>query len=306
MLLLIHSFLNVNSIKTKKILVKTKNYPTIIVILINIFTATSFSRYEEYNLSSEKLIMNVLIIEHDALAFEKLKHILQNINPDIRIVGNTNSVTQTIEWFEFNPAPDLIFMDIHLPDGLSFNIFHSLEIDTPIIITTAYEKYAVKAFQVNSIDYLLKPVGRDDVRRALGKFNKLITWQKLISYFSQLTKSSSSPHYADIMLVPSNDKLLPVRLTEIACFYTNNEKTQIFLRNGQNMSFNKSLDIISQNLNPHMFFRANKQFIIARNAVENITIWFDSRLLITLSADTPERVYVSKNRAAEFKKWMIG
>jgi DNA-binding LytR/AlgR family response regulator len=249
--------------------------------------------------------MNVLVIEHDTLAFEKLKHILQNVNPDIRIVGNTHSVTQTIEWFDFNPAPDLIFMDIHLPDGLSFNIFHSLEIDTPIIITTAYEKYAVKAFQVNSIDYLLKPVGREDVRRALGKFNKLITWQKLISYFSQLTRNTS-PHYADVMLVPFNDKLLPVRLLEIACFYTNNEKTQIFLRSGQNMNFNKSLDIITQSLNPQVFFRANKQFIIARNAVENITIWFDSRLLITLSVDTPERVYVSKNRAAEFKKWMTG
>ncbi|MDR2815186.1 MAG: LytTR family DNA-binding domain-containing protein [Proteiniphilum sp.] len=249
--------------------------------------------------------MNVLVIEHDTLAFEKLKYILQNINPDICIVGNTHSVRQTIEWFESNPVPDLIFMDIHLPDGLSFNIFHSLEIETPIIITTAYEKYAVKAFQVNSIDYLLKPVGGEDVRRALGKFNKLITWQKLISYFSQLTKMIS-PHYADIMLVPFNDKLLPVRLLEIACFYTNNEKTQIFLMSGQSISFNKSLDIITQNLNPRMFFRANKQFIIARHAVENITVWFDSRLLVTLSVGMPERVYVSKNRAAEFKKWMTG
>ncbi|MDR1556711.1 MAG: LytTR family DNA-binding domain-containing protein [Tannerellaceae bacterium] len=249
--------------------------------------------------------MNVLIIEHDALAFEKLKHILLNINPDIRIVGNTHTVTQTIEWFESNPAPDLIFMDIHLPDGLSFSIFHSMEIDTPIIITTAYEKYAVKAFQVNSIDYLLKPVEREEVRRALGKFNKMITWQRLISYFSQPARTTT-PHYADIMLIPVNDKLLPIRLLDIACFYTNNEKTQILLVDGKSLYFNKSLDIIVQNLDPRMFFRANKQFIIARNAVENITIWFDSRLLLTLSVDTPERVYVSKNRAAEFKKWMVG
>ncbi|MDR1938654.1 MAG: LytTR family DNA-binding domain-containing protein [Tannerellaceae bacterium] len=249
--------------------------------------------------------MDVLIIENDTLAFENLKHILLNITPDIHIAGNTGTVAQTIDWLKSNSLPDLIFMDIHLPDGLSFNIFHYMEIETPFVITTAYEKYAVKAFQLNSLDYLLKPVNREDVKRALDKFNKLLTGQKLISYFSQLTAAIPS-RYADVMLVPSNDKLIPVRLHDIACFYTNNEKTQIYLKDGGNILFNKSLDVISQNLNPQMFFRANKQFVIARNAVVNITIWFDSRLLLTLTIDTPERVYVSKNRAAEFKKWMTG
>ncbi|MDR1919473.1 MAG: LytTR family DNA-binding domain-containing protein [Tannerellaceae bacterium] len=249
--------------------------------------------------------MNVLIIENDTLAFENLKHILLNITPDIQIVGNTDTVVQTIDWLKSNPLPDLIFMDIHLPDGLSFNIFHYLEIETPIVITTAYEKYAVKAFRLNSLDYLLKPVEREDVKRALDKFNKQLTGQKLISYMSQLTATVSS-HYADILLVPFNDKLIPIRLYEVACFYTNNEKTQIFLKDGSNVLFNKSLDVISQSLNPQLFFRANKQFVIARSAVMNIKIWFDSRLLITLTIDTPERVYVSKNRAAEFKKWMTG
>ncbi|MDR2810166.1 MAG: LytTR family DNA-binding domain-containing protein [Tannerellaceae bacterium] len=247
--------------------------------------------------------MNVLIIENDTLSFESLKHILLNITTDIHIVGNTTSVVQTIDWLGANPPPDLIFMDILLPDGLSFNIFHYIETEIPVVITTAHEKYALKAFRLNSIDYLLKPIGKEDVKRALAKFNKQMNWQKLLSHFSRLEDSILS-RYADILLVPLNDKLIPIRILDIACFYTNNEKTQIYLRDGQNILFNKSLDMISQNLNPQMFFRANKQFVIARNAVTHITIWFDSRLLLTLSVETPERVYVSKNRAAEFKKWI--
>jgi DNA-binding LytR/AlgR family response regulator len=247
--------------------------------------------------------MNVLIIENDTLSFENLKHILLNIAPDIHIAGNTTSVVETITWLESNPLPDLIFMDILLPDGLSFNIFHYIETEIPVIITTVHEKYALKAFRLNSIDYLLKPVGREDVKRALTKFNKQMNWQNILSHFSLLEEAILT-RYADILLAPLHDKLIPLRIPDIACFYTNNEKTQIFLKDGQNILFNKSLDVIHQNLNPQMFFRANKQFVVARNAVIHITIWFDSRLLLTLLVDTPERVYVSKNRAAEFKKWM--
>jgi DNA-binding LytR/AlgR family response regulator len=143
------------------------------------------------------------------------------------------------------------------------------------------------------------------VKRALTKFKKQMTWQNILSHF-MLLEEAIPARYADVLLVPFNDKLIPVRMPDIACFYTNNEKTYVYLRDGQGILFNKSLDVILQSLNPHMFFRANKQFVIARNAVANITVWFDSRLLITLSIDAPERVYVSKNRAAEFKKWMAG
>ncbi|MDR2389222.1 MAG: LytTR family DNA-binding domain-containing protein [Tannerellaceae bacterium] len=247
--------------------------------------------------------MNVLIIENDTPSFDNLKHILLNISSDIHVAGKTTSVVETITWLESNPLPDLIFMDVLLPDGLAFNIFHYIETEIPVVITTVHEKYALKAFRLNSIDYLLKPLGKDDVRRALSKFNKQLNWQKLLSHFSQLQEIFLT-RYSDILLIPLNDKLIPVHIPDIVCFYTNNEKTQLFLKDGQNILFNKSLDMILQSLNPQMFFRANKQFVIARRAVTHITIWFDSRLLLTLSTDTPERVYVSKNRAAEFKKWM--
>ena len=195
-------------------------------------------------------------------------------------------------------------MDIHLSDGSAFVIFDEIRIEIPIIFTTAYDRYAIEAFKVNSIDYLLKPVKEDDMRRALTKFSK---WGRpdISQYLSQIAQMVSKPNYSDKILIPYKDKLLPVSLSEIACFYTADKNTFVFLKNGMKYPYGKTLDQIYSTLNPHDFFRANKQFIVARNSVSNITIWFDSRLLVSLEVDTPERIYVSKNKASEFKAWMV-
>ena len=195
-------------------------------------------------------------------------------------------------------------MDIHLSDGSAFVIFDEIRIEIPIIFTTAYDRYAIEAFKVNSIDYLLKPVKEDDMRRALTKFSK---WGRpdISQYLSQIAQMVSKPNYSDKILIPYKDKLLPVSLSEIACFYTADKNTFVFLKNGMKYPYGKTLDQIYSTLNPHDFFRANKQFIVSRNSVSNITIWFDSRLLVSLEVDTPERIYVSKNRASEFKAWMV-
>jgi len=248
--------------------------------------------------------MNVLIVEDETTAYENMVDLLALVDPNIHVVGNTESIRQTIKWLGEHEAPDLIFMDIHLSDGSAFVIFDEIRIEIPIIFTTAYDRYAIEAFKVNSIDYLLKPVKEDDMRRALTKFSK---WGRpdISQYLSQIAQMVSKPNYSDKILIPYKDKLLPVSLSEIACFYTADKNTFVFLKNGMKYPYGKTLDQIYSTLNPHDFFRANKQFIVSRNSVSNITIWFDSRLLVSLEVDTPERIYVSKNRASEFKAWMV-
>jgi two-component system response regulator LytT len=248
--------------------------------------------------------MRVLIVEDETAAYENLVDILILLDPGIVIAGNTESVRQTVCWLKNNPLPDLILMDIHLSDGSAFSIFDSLLVDIPIIFITAYDEYAIEAFKVNSIDYLLKPVKLLELKRALDKFKK---WSKqdIMKYISQLNQFAPSPIYKDKLLIPYKDKLQPIDLSEISFIYTTEKNTRIYLRNGKTYSYSKTLEQIEKSLNPADFIRANKQFILSRNSVKNITIWFDSRLLITTDVDPPERIYVSKNKATEFKKWMV-
>ncbi|MDR0395128.1 MAG: LytTR family DNA-binding domain-containing protein [Tannerella sp.] len=248
--------------------------------------------------------MKVLIVEDETAAYENLVDILNEIDPLIEITGNTESISQTIQWLRTYPLPDLILMDIHLSDGSAFSIFDAIEVETPIIFTTAYDEYAIEAFKVNSIDYLLKPIKSDELERALQKFGK---WKRsdIVEYLSRLTQLTPTPRYKDKLLIPVKDKLIPVDLPDVSCFYTTDKTTRIFLKNGESYPFSKTLEQISASLNPVDFCRANKQFIIARNSVKNITIWFDNRLLITLDTEVPERIYISKNKAAEFKSWIV-
>ena len=248
--------------------------------------------------------MRVLIVEDETAAYENLVDILKEVSYDIQIMGNTESVTQTIHWLQSNPAPDLIFMDIHLSDGSAFAIFDKMELETPIIFTTAYDRYAIEAFKVNSVDYLLKPVKVEDVRHALDKYSKL-THQDIVQYLSQLNLLVPTPKYKDKLLIPYKDKLLPVSLKSVACFYTADKQTCVYLKDGNMYPYSKTLEQSMASLNPADFIRANKQFILARNSVTDITIWFDNRLLVTLDVETPERIYISKNKASEFKAWMV-
>jgi two-component system, LytTR family, response regulator LytT len=247
--------------------------------------------------------MRVLIVEDETAACENLVDILAEIDPSIQVAGYTESISQTIHWLQNNQAPDLILMDIHLSDGSAFSIFKSINLETPVIFTTAYDEYAIEAFKVNSIDYLLKPIKVEELRHALEKYKKW-TRQDILQYLSQIVHLQPAAKYNNKLLIPLEDKLLPVGLHEVSCFYTTDKNTRVYLKDGNFHPYCKTLDQIAAFLNPVDFIRANKQFIISRDSVKNITIWFDSRLLITLDIDSPERIYVSKNKAAEFKAWM--
>lgn len=248
--------------------------------------------------------MRVLIVEDETAAYENMVEALRAIDPTIEIAGNTESVGQTAEWLRTHPQPDLIFMDIHLSDGLAFLLFDRMKIETPIVFTTAYDQYAIDAFRVNSIDYLLKPIKSEELLRALEKFRRWMPADMNL-YLSRLMALAPRPAYRDKILVPFRDKLLPLSLTDVACFYTTNKQTCVCLKDGKQYAYPKTLEQIMTMIAPSRFIRANKQYIVSRDSVEEITVWFDSRLLVKLSVDTPEPIYISKNRAMEFKAWMV-
>jgi DNA-binding LytR/AlgR family response regulator len=251
-----------------------------------------------------KARMKVLIVEDETVAYENLVDIIAEIDPSIEIMGNTESISQTVDWLQTNPAPDLILMDVHLSDGSAFAIFQNMTVEIPIIFTTAYDEYALEAFKVNSIDYLLKPIKAEELERAFAKFSKL-THVEIMQYLTQMGRLNGLARYKDKILVPYKDRLLPVSLKDVSCFYTTNKSTSIYLKTGESYAYSKTLEQILTTLDPASFIRANKQFVIARDSVKNITIWFDSRLLVTLDIETPERIYISKNKASEFKSWIV-
>ncbi|MBO4664043.1 MAG: response regulator transcription factor [Bacteroidaceae bacterium] len=249
--------------------------------------------------------MKVLIIEDETAASENLIAMLQEIDGEIEVLKVLESVQQTVRWLSSNPAPDLIFMDIHLSDGSAFTLFQEIDVTVPIVFTTAYDQYALEAFTVNSIDYLLKPIKTSELERALDKFKRW-TSNDVMDYLQRMMKMkpTNTSEYTSSLLVPVKDRLVPVSMDDVACIYSTDRKTQIYTKSGQMMLYNRSLDSIIVGLNPSRFFRANKQYIVARDCVKDIVVWFDSRLLVNMPIELPEPLFVSKNKAAEFKNWM--
>ena len=246
--------------------------------------------------------MRVLIVEDETAAVDNLEYLLRKVDRSIEIAAVTESVEQTQQWLMHNHA-DLIFMDIHLSDGSAFSLFDRIEVSTPIIFTTAYDQYALDAFKVNSIDYLLKPIKQTELERALEKFKRL-TASDISSYISRINQLTEKTKFQSRILVTVKDKIIPLAVDDIACIYSTDRKTEIITTVEETYAYNKPLDSIIRNLDPTVFFRANKQFIINRNQIADITVWFDSRLRLRLTTETPAEIYIAKNRAREFKSWL--
>lgn len=249
--------------------------------------------------------MKLLIIEDETAAAQNLRSILKSVTPEAEIVDTIDTVVDSIEWFENNPMPDLVFMDIHLSDGESFKIFDRVNITSPVVFTTAYDQYALKAFEVNSIDYLLKPINEQAVRRAVDKWRNLTGAAK--SEYSSRVDTMVRQHASsrNSFLVRFRDKLIPVSPEDIAYCYTSEEKVYAFGYNGERYPMEYTLEALQGMLSPVDFYRANRQFIIAREAVADISVWFGSRLSVNLKLETPEKIIVSKARVPEFKQWLI-
>lgn len=247
--------------------------------------------------------MKVLIIEDEAAAYTNIKNLLSKADSRIEIVDHFDTVVDSVTWLRSNPMPDLIFMDIQLADGSSFNIFDCVTVEAPIIFTTAYDQYAVKAFEVNSIDYLLKPITSEAVQKALDKYKRLNP-ASIQQNIKQIDEMIWNKEYIKRVLIPFKDKLLPVKTETIGYFYNTNGESSVITRDGQSYRIGKSLDSLMVKLDPACFFRVNRQFILSKEVIESITIWFDSRLKVHVNLPTDEPVFVAKNRAAEFKEWL--
>ncbi len=246
--------------------------------------------------------MNILIIEDETAAAVNLRSLLREVCPSCHILGTLDTVTDSVAWLESHPAPDLIFMDIHLADGHAFRIFKHIEVASPIIFITAYDQYALEAFRVNSIDYLLKPVKPEDLNRALAKLQRL-RGQELTAYTTSVNTFANASQPSSF-LIHIRDKIIVLSTTEIAFCYTQNERVTAHTFDGENYPLDKSLDSLIQQLPADRFFRANRQFIIARDAIQDISVWLGNRLKITLSQPTPEKILISKARVPEFKRWL--
>ncbi len=247
-------------------------------------------------------MMKALIIEDETAAALNLKAILKQVAPGMEIVETLESVEESVEWLRANPQPDLLFMDIHLADGDSFRIFSAVEVTAPVIFTTAYDQYALEAFKVNSIDYLLKPINSADVQRALHKLDRLSSSER--SDYGSRVRTMAASHREQTFLVHVRDKIIPLKREEIAYCYTSNEKVTACTFDGATYPLDKTLEALQAMLPEADFFRANRQFIVARRAVKEITVWFGSRLSLHLTVEIPERIVISKARVPEFKSWL--
>lgn len=253
---------------------------------------------------------NILIIEDEIIAARHLQRSLSLVEPGCHIIDTIQSIEEGVEFFKqfsppnccSDPYPDLCFMDVHLADGLAFHIFDSVSINCPIVFTTAYDQYALRAFKVNSIDYLLKPIGVDDLRHALEKLDNLSSPLRPVpgAALAQAVK-----HYQSHFLIPVLDKLVPVEVNQVACLYIEDKLTHAILLDGRQQTIDKPLDLIMDQLDPALFFRANRQYIVAHRAIKEISVWPIGKLALTLSVATPSRIVVSKARVPEFKNWYI-
>ena len=247
--------------------------------------------------------MRVVIIEDETAAAQNLSAILRKNYPDIEIVDTIDTVVDSVEFFRTEPKLDLAFMDIHLADGSSFRIFDNVEVVTPIIFTTAYDQYAIEAFKVNSIDYLLKPINEEGVRRAIEKWQRLTTIERK-EYSERVSEVAHTRPTEQTFLVHFRDKIIPLQSQDIAFLHTFEERVTAYCHNGSKYQIDLTLEALQGRLSRLEFFRANRQFIISRKAVKDISVWFGSRLTVNLTIATPERIVIPKARVHEFKEWL--
>ena len=254
--------------------------------------------------------MKALIIEDEVMAAKTLKKLLVEVSPGIEIVGILESIEDSVDWIASHAMPDLMFMDVHLADGSSFAIFERVTITCPVIFTTAYDEYALKAFEVNSIDYLLKPISKEALERAMNKYHALV--EKPVGngqIEALLTQLSENKRYRNYFLLPERDKygnftkFIPLPVSNIVYIFIDSKTLKIVTKNGKTFFLNHTLDDVMSELDPHEFFRANRQFVVARQSIKDVSVWFGNKLAINLYVETPEKIIVSKARVAEFKVW---
>jgi two-component system LytT family response regulator len=251
--------------------------------------------------------MKVLIIEDEIAASENLAYLLNRIDASIEIVSVLDSVKSSVNYFKSHYDLDLVFLDIHLADGLSFEIFDQVKINVPVVFTTAYDQYALKAFKVNSIDYLLKPIDEEELSASLEQFkvqqkSKILANDQVSGLLNLIQEQKKS--YKSTYLVHHRDELIPIKTEHIAYFYIDTGIVKATTLDRQNFILDKKLEDLESELDPEIFCRVNRQVIVRKNAVNNIKYYFGGKLLVNVVPNFDDRIIVSKAKASDFKKWM--
>ena len=253
-------------------------------------------------------MMKALIVEDERMAQAQLVRLLKAHFPDIEVVQATDSVRSTVEYLSADPPLDLIFMDVELSDGECFEIFRQVAVHAQVIMTTAYDSYALKAFEAGSIDYLLKPIGEDALRRAVGRCRQRlqsapaagIDVEKLLAAVTGTAKKQ----YRERFVVYVGDRIIPVRTDEIAGFFSEEKANYLFTESGERYLVESTLDALEGELDPERFFRISRGAIVARSAVRSVSRHFSGRLKLELQPAPPFEPTVSRARVDDFLKWL--
>ena len=253
--------------------------------------------------------MEVLIIEDEQFAADKLIKLIQQCDPSIKILDQLDTVEDSVEWLVKNAAPDLLFLDIHLADGSSFEIFEQVNVTCPIIFTTAYDQYAIQAFKTKSIDYLLKPIKQEDLQKALDKFHDLFD-KKAGPDFTQEMKvlanliQNQQKIYKSRFLVKVGNQIKTISISDIAYFTFEDRTTLLVTKDKRRYPLKQTLDELEELLDPLQFNRANRQFIISIDAIHKIHPWFKGRLKLELSPKQDIDLVISAEKTKGFKEWL--
>jgi DNA-binding LytR/AlgR family response regulator len=250
--------------------------------------------------------MRVVIIEDEQLAARRLESMVLSANPQIQVVAKLESVADSVEWFRNNPHPDLIFLDIHLEDDLSFVIFEKVQVNSPIIFTTAFDEYAIRAFKLRSVDYLLKPIVQEELNNAIRKYQDMVTPMQqvvdLASIYSLITQKNTS--YKERFSITVGQKIKTFTVPEIAYFYSTEGISFMVLKNKSEYPVDDSLEELVQQLNPKDFFRINRKYLVKIESIANVHIYPKSHLKLELAPLPQEEVFVSIDKVTAFKKWL--
>ncbi len=252
--------------------------------------------------------MDVLILEDEILSAQRAKALLYEHDPTISVVETIDSVEDATNWLSKNPEPDLILVDIHLSDGLSFDLFKKIQIKSPVIFTTAYDQYAIQAFKMNSIDYLLKPLDKSELGFALGKF-KSLTQERKNFLTADIQRIMQSFHglekkFKNRFLVKFGDNIQFKNTDEIAYFFADDKITYLVSNEGRRFIVDYKLEQLEDLLDHNFFFRLNRKFIIRIDAVQKIKTLINSRLQVFLKPNFEQDIHVSKEKMSEFKSWL--
>ena len=252
--------------------------------------------------------IRIAIIEDEPATARNLQYLLEEAEPGIKILNILNSVADTIDWLRENEAQcDLLFMDIHLSDGLSFEIFEKVKVNKPVIFVTAYNDYALQAFKANGIDYILKPFDTAELQQAISKF-KMFQKDNTVydnnRQLKRLAETLKTNNYKQSFLVQFRNKLIPLAVKDIAWFYTSNEIVYVSTLDNKKYNVDFTLEQLQKELDPLHFYRANRQFIVHRKVIKEIDFYFNGRLLIKVQPEPDEKIIISKARVPEFKAWM--